>query len=343
MVPNAYWPADGYWDWGESGCTDDQAWFVLAAHSYWRATGDSDFLGGLWPALEQCIDTLRRQDSTNFGLIDSPEAGDWMDSSLNRSGKVLHNNVLYSRAVEAMHLMAIAIDQSTSAPAMDDVRWAINLLFWPTADADYGALLRRRVPYEASVTKFPHSASIDGFREAARDRAFYLAHITFGTFADACDVLANVLAILCDVASDERSQIVLDHLAKNDAAVPYPAKTWLKPFDESYNPWGLFKPTADRTQNPRWRNPPHSYHNGGIWPFIGGYYVMALVKAGRAEDAIEVMERLAEANSRSDQGRWGFHEWLDGVSGEPRGAPDQAWSAATYVMAYHALSDGAEF
>jgi glycogen debranching enzyme len=32
-------------------------------------------------------------------------------------------------------------------------------------------------------------------------------------------------------------------------------------------------------------NLPEQYHNGGIWPFVGGFYVAALVKAGRLDEA----------------------------------------------------------
>jgi hypothetical protein len=343
MVANAYWPTDGYWDWGESGCTDDQAWFIIAADSYFRATRDVHFVSQLWPALEQSVQWLQHQDSTNFGLIDSPEAGDWMDSSLNRSGKVLHNNVLYLRAARAMHSMARSIGQTTTAPDPEDIRWRINLLFWPESDTDYVELLRRQVTYDKRPIDFPHPASVTGFRDAAHNRRFYLSHVSFGTFADTCDVLANLLAILCDVPTPDRANVILDHLARERAADPYPARTWLKPAAEGDNPWGLLKLAAERTQDPRWRNPPYSYHNGGVWPFIGGYYVMALAKAGRRDEAMAVMDRLAEANARSENQRWGFHEWLHGISGEPRGAPDQAWSAATFVMAYHALQGAVEF
>ena len=197
--------------------------------------------------------------------------------------------------------------------------------------------------YEKPAPEFPHPASLRGFREAARDRHFYLAHVSFGTFADSCDVLANVLAILCGVPTVDRANHILDHMGRHGVTDPYPAKTWLKPAEETDNPWGLLKPAAERTQDPRWRNPPYAYHNGGIWPFIGGYYVMALLKTGRVDEARAVMEKLAEGNAQTDQGRWGFHEWLHGVTGKPGGAPDQAWSAATFVMAYHAFSGGAEF
>ena len=62
-------------------------------------------------------------------------------------------------------------------------------------------------------------------------------------------------------------------------------------------------------------NAPHSYHNGGVWPFLGGFYVAALVQAGRWDAAAAALERLAELVCKG-----GFNEWHDGLSGEAMGA-----------------------
>ncbi len=84
-------------------------------------------------------------------------------------------------------------------------------------------------------------------------------------------------------------------------------------------------------------NFPDHYINGGIWPFIGGFYVAALVRAKRWKEAEEQLVKLAAANQLAVTGEWGFHEWLHGTSGRPNGAPNQAWSAAMYLYAHHAV------
>jgi glycogen debranching enzyme len=90
--------------------------------------------------------------------------------------------------------------------------------------------------------------------------------------------------------------------------------------------------------DPDWRdyygmlNVPHHYHNGGVWPFIGGFYVAALVKCGRLEQAGQAFARLTELNRRG-----GFNEWHHGESGEPMGVRDQAWSAGMYLFARECL------
>jgi glycogen debranching enzyme len=79
---------------------------------------------------------------------------------------------------------------------------------------------------------------------------------------------------------------------------------------------------------------PNQYHNGGVWPWVGGLYVAALVRAGLMERAHSALHQLAEANKYGRDHEWEFNEWLHGITGEPKGSPDQLWSAGMYLYAY---------
>jgi glycogen debranching enzyme len=39
---------------------------------------------------------------------------------------------------------------------------------------------------------------------------------------------------------------------------------------------------------------------------------------------------------------WEFNEWFHGVTGEPKGAKDQAWSAGMYIYAYICVIESRE-
>lgn len=84
-------------------------------------------------------------------------------------------------------------------------------------------------------------------------------------------------------------------------------------------------------------NLPGHYHNGGIWPFIGGLWVRYLVALGRVELAHRELIGLAEACRQGIDGEWEFNEWLHGATGRPMGKAEQAWSAASYIHAYLSL------
>jgi len=133
------------------------------------------------------------------------------------------------------------------------------------------------------------------------------------------------LAILAGVADAEQSDIILDFIAR------YSLDIW---------PLRSLTPVV-RPGDPDWRdyygslNAPHHYHNGGVWPFLGGFYVAALVKGGRGEAAAVALRSLAQLNQCGQ-----FNEWHHGETGTPMGAQDQAWSAGMYLFAWECVRQG---
>jgi glycogen debranching enzyme len=97
--------------------------------------------------------------------------------------------------------------------------------------------------------------------------------------------------------------------------------------------------------DPDWRayytvnllNLPHHYHNGGIWPFIGGMWVQFIHRLGFHEVACRELMRLAEFNQLGRDHEWEFNEWAHGQTGRPMGKAYQAWSAASFLRACHEL------
>jgi glycogen debranching enzyme len=79
----------------------------------------------------------------------------------------------------------------------------------------------------------------------------------------------------------------------------------------------------------------YRYHNGGIWPFIGGFWVMALARLGKRRRARLQLERLAAVNRIRG---WQFNEWFHGRTGHPRGMAGQSWNAAAFLLAQRALT-----
>ena len=83
----------------------------------------------------------------------------------------------------------------------------------------------------------------------------------------------NLLAILFGVADAERTRHILRYLRQVGADEPFPVKAIYPPIFPGDKEWRDYY----RSRN---LNLPHHYHNGGIWPFIGGFYVATLVHTG---------------------------------------------------------------
>ncbi len=147
------------------------------------------------------------------------------------------------------------------------------------------------------------------------------------------DTLGNLLAIVTGLATPKIADSILQYIEKEEVNKPFPCKAIWPPMKPGDKEWHSYFEKCDARE-------PFSYLNAGVWPFIGGFYVAALVKAGQDEKATAELERLAEANRMGKKMEWEFNEWLHGQTGKPgeNSAPYQAWSAGAYLFAEECVS-----
>jgi hypothetical protein len=147
------------------------------------------------------------------------------------------------------------------------------------------------------------------------------------------DLLGNSLAILSGIASVSRANRLVTwieaeckEMQKNeDLAVDLPPNffPYVRPEDPDWMP--------------RYKkyNQPGEYHNGGIWPFICGFYIAALVATGKhilAQKKLLSLAKLVQQPRVADM-EFGFNEWHRAQDGTPQGQDWQSWSAAMYLYA----------
>ncbi|MEO8128621.1 MAG: glycoside hydrolase 100 family protein [Bryobacteraceae bacterium] len=268
------------------------------------------------------------QDVDRSGLLSMQESADWQDLFCTR-GKGLYLNCLYVLALRSAARLFAASDPAQSkrcSDRADNVVEMINGWLWYSGDAD----MLRYISHSFSTI---HNRNLDSLgrkrwvpeKRHLIEEQYYLPYLGFRAVGEWFDSLGNLLAILAGVASPRQADIIFDFVSHHCL------HTW---------PIRSLTP-AVRPGDSDWRdyygslNTPHCYHNGGIWPFIGGFYVAALVHAGRGRDAAVALRNLAELNSRG-----GFNEWHHGETGEPMGARDQAWSAGMYLFAHDCVQRG---
>jgi hypothetical protein len=147
------------------------------------------------------------------------------------------------------------------------------------------------------------------------------------------DLLGNSLAILSGIASPSRARKLLLWIEKESAALRQNEELAV---DLSPNFFPYVRP-----EDPDWiprnekYNQPGEYHNGGIWPFICGFHIAALVSAkrfGLAEKKLLALTELVRPARKADV-EFGFNEWIRAQDGTPQGQDWQSWSAAMYLYA----------
>ena len=325
-IPNNVSVATGRLDHTNAGSVDSNLWFILGHAFQHRANPNLGFLEAEWPALEKALLWLRYQDSNGCGLLEVHEAADWADLLANRFN-VLYDNVLWYASLRAMADLSTALgkDRAHFDELADDVRHKIRIVLWVGEESrdEWG-------PDCPGHTEWKHTLSqVD---PVLVKRPYFLPFVAFRDFGDYCDVFGNLLAILFDVANPAQEKRILDYMRQVGIAEPYPVRVLNPVIHPGNKDWREYYPNNNL-------NLPEQYHNGGIWPFVGGFYVAALVKVGRLDEARRQLERLAEVNRLGVEEEWEFNEWCHGRTGQPMGYPHQAWSAGMYIFAYHCVQE----
>lgn len=303
---------------GGIAAIDSGLWAVIAFYDYVHQTGDLDFLREYHPRLQRTIDWLSAHDSNNDGLLEIPEAGDWTDL-FGRSYNVLYDEVLWYRTIVCYAMMLEMLDLDEQAA--DYFRWSERIRT---------TLITRFWPRTARTEETPGSITFAEMQYSIGDTSYLLAEITPFGFSWRCDVFGNILAYLTGLLDVDRARRAFRYMWGVGVNEPYPVTN--------------LYPTV-QAGDPDWRNYytvnmlnlPYHYHNGGIWPFVGGMWVRFIQQLGLYDVAARELYRLAELNRTGTREIWEFNEWAHGVTGRPMGKRYQAWSAATYIRACHEL------
>jgi hypothetical protein len=281
------------------GCIDATLWWLIAV-DHVRRHGRVG--AGRWQAgVERAIVWLLAQEHQAFRLLQQNEASDWADI-MPRSGYVLYSNALW---YEVKQRFALADAEAT--------QHHFNHLFHP---------YQRDLPEYHRARLLQHYA-----RRGQADPGLYLSFVNLAFAGDEGDVFGNLLAVLCGLASESMGHRLVKTVETAKASEPYPIRVVLKPMSRQHELW---RPYMARHR----QNHPHQYHNGGIWPFVGGFWVLALARLGLRDRAWQELARLASVNALDD---WRFTEWFHGRTLEPMGMAGQSWNAATFLLALRRL------
>ncbi len=302
QIPKYIDPENAETDFWYVGCIDATLWWLIAVE-FLGSHGAPDLSEELAPRIERALAWLHCQEHPQLRLLQQNEASDWADI-MPRSGFVLYTNALWYRVKRLYGL-----------PGAEATRFHFNHLFFPfSRDRPDYRRLRLMTDYV-----------LDG----ARRSDLYLSFVNFSFWGEEGDVFGNLLAVLFGLAAEGPAGRVLDALAAEPVDTPLPVRAICTPIAPDAPLW---RPYMDR----HGQNRPWQYHNGGAWPFIGGFWVAALAAHGHREAARDALDRLIAANARAS---WAFNEWFHGQTGEPMGMPGQSWNAAMLLLACHALQE----
>lgn len=142
---------------------------------------------------------------------------------------------------------------------------------------------------------------------------------------DTFDLAACALLALSD-AAPSLAEIGLDFVSREFLATGRLPPAFHPVINEGDPDW----PALSRYHLHGFRNRPHEYHNGGVWPVWLGWLALALGHAARASGLSRLRALVQERVNA--MGTFDFPEFLHGETGAPLGTPHMAYTATGVVF-----------
>jgi len=281
----------------DRGASDTTPLFLMAVGFSRKATGEHDFLES---AVQKAMKWMQYQSPSDRVMVAQLPTSDWRDEQWVLGYGLFVNTVVYT--------YLRLFDQHERASMLRDMMGRFTVKGERQQQHVHEGLVLRYKPYYALWSY-----------KVYRSERF--------------DLLGNSLAILSGIASLSRARGIIAWIetecralkANEDLAVDLPPSffPYIRPDDPDWIP---------RYEK---YNQAGEYHNGGIWPFICGFYIASLVAAGKQQLAERKLLALTELvrPARQADVEFGFNEWLRAQDGTPQGQDWQSWSAAMYLYA----------
>lgn len=281
----------------DRGASDTTPLFLLAAGIFRKVTGEPDFLA---EAVKKALVWMDYQSPSDRSLVAQQPTSDWRDEQWVIGKGLYVNTLVYSYL--RLH------DRHEKAEKLRDEMGRFTITKGIMHHHVHEGLVVKHKPYYAFWSYKIYSS-------------------------ERFDLLGNSLAILSGIAAPSRADEMVSWIEEECSVMRERGELNLE-LPPNFFPY--IKPT-----DPDWidryslYNNPGEYHNGGIWPFIAGFYVAALVAAKRFKLAEEKLLALTQCIkiTRTENLEFGFNEWIKAQDGKPMGQDWQTWSAAMYLYA----------
>ena len=225
----------------DRGASDTTPLFLLAAAIYSQETGEENFLK---EAIDKALTWMEYQSPSDNYIVGQLPTSDWRDEQWVTGYGLYVNTLVYS------YLRILGNHARADGLLHEMLRFTIT-----------EGILHKHV-HEGLLVKYKPYYALWSYKIHSSERF---------------DLLGNSLAILSGIASPSRADEMISWIEEEcqelknngELSIDMPPNffPYIKPEDPDWHPRYTFF------------NMPGEYHNGGIWPFICGFYIAALVAA----------------------------------------------------------------
>src|SRR5690349_3176862 len=279
------------------GASDTTPLFLIGLALYRKSANQPEFLN---EAAHKALQWMRYQSPDDMVMVSQLPTSDWRDEQWVFGYGLYVNTLVYA------YLRLYGDHESA-----DQLRGLMNRL---------EVLGEPKNPHEHEGLVVP-------------SKPYYALYSYKVLNSDRFDLLGNSLAVLTGIAAPDRARNLVTWVEAECDAMRH-RRELMVDLPPCLFPYILPHHADWRTRYEGF-NRPGDYHNGGVWPFVCGFYVAACVAAGRLELAKTHLVALTELVKpwHENKAEWGFNEWICAQTGQPSGRDWQTWSAAMYLYA----------
>lgn len=290
-----------------AGRVDATSWYVVGACLFLKKNHNDGIRDHLRQHLQKALLTLRYWEFNAGGLLYLPTSGNWADEYPVK-GHTLYDNLLRLWGLRLYAEVFGADEFTAELPLVED---KIRVNFWPQA-------------------KHLHSKNVYHPRlyrgAAGEDLRHWLCQLAPEGFSRTFDAAGCGLALLLGIGEAWQVDAFCDYLegvfseVKTDLAPAF----WppIRPGDEDW-------PAIANNYSFDFKNHPHHFHNGGIWPVWTGLLGLGLAAVGRPAFAQRMLGAYLKIENPDNIG---FHEYISSDGLRPGGKKPLCYSASGLVF-----------
>ena len=289
---------------GTAGRADTASWAIIGLCMFTLYTGNSDLANSCNKKVSKAFQLMEAWEFNGKHLIYVPQSADWADEYMQ------HGYILFDQLLRLWALQLAGIV------------FALNLY------ADKAEHLKQLIQHNyfyRNNNENWYAVNILHQKEAAPKNYWWMGFNPAQIYAQ-FDLQANALALLLKIGNAEQTTLVLEHmnvlLKNNNEMIP------------SFSPvitekdWQMHELKDNYAY--RFRNKPHEFHNGGLWPVWNGWMVAALQMHNKELLQTQLMKNLLNTISKDN---FDMNECYHGQTGIACGVKGCGWSAAGVIIA----------
>lgn len=285
-----------------AGRVDATSWWLIGSGLFYKKSKDHLFLEEITSSVKKAIAVFDYWEFNGRGLVYTPMSGNWADEY------PLHGYLLYDNLLRywALKIWASNFNDENLNIKATEIKKIIEKNFWPDNQD-------KSIYYHPKLSQYTKTSHwLTGFHP--------------GHVYEMFDASANGLAMMLGFCNQDHKNKLIDFTEKLFVEL---GQNLIPAFWPIIKEGDLLWEDLSNNYAYHFKNHPHQFHNGGIWPVMMGIFCLGLLM----EDQQKLKEKIYtqyQIYALDEKGP--FAEYIDSRTFIPGGKKELCFSAAGCIF-----------